>query len=109
MILWKERALCVAGFFAFTCQGLWASDQIFLHGHVYTGNPKQPFVEAIAVSGTRIDAVGSNDEVLGRKEPKTKIVDLANRTVIPGIIDSHTHMWFGALALHGFNLATPDV
>jgi predicted amidohydrolase YtcJ len=109
MILRKKPTLRVAVFLFLACQGLWASDLIFLHGNVYTGNPKQPFVEAIAVSGTRIDALGSNDEVLGRKEPKTRVVDLANRTVIPGIIDSHTHMWFGALALHGFNLATPDV
>lgn len=28
--------------------------------------------------------------------------------VIPGIVDTHTHMWFGALALHGFNLSTPE-
>ncbi|MBV9506316.1 MAG: amidohydrolase [Acidobacteriia bacterium] len=87
----------------------WASDLILLHGHVYTANPKQPWAEAIAISGSRIDAVGSDDEISRRKDGKTRVVDLMHQTVIPGIIDSHTHMWFGALALHGFNLATPDM
>ena len=98
-----------AAIIALSCPALWASDLILLDGHVYTGNPKQPWGEAIVISGTRIDEVGSNEEILRRQEPKTKVIDLANRTVIPGIIDSHTHMWFGALALHGFNMATPEV
>jgi predicted amidohydrolase YtcJ len=44
-----------------------------------------------------------------RREPRSRVIDLQRRTVIPGIIDSHTHLWLGALALHGFNLATPEV
>jgi predicted amidohydrolase YtcJ len=87
----------------------WGSDLILLGGHVYTANPKQPWAEAIAISGSRIDAVGSDEEISHRKDAKTRVIDLRHRTVIPGIVDSHTHMWFGALALHGFNLATPDV
>jgi predicted amidohydrolase YtcJ len=94
---------------ALVCPAAWGSDLLLVHGHVYTGNPNQPWAQAIAITGTRIDTLGSDDEVLRRKENKTKMIDLAGRTVIPGIIDSHTHMWFGALALHGFNLATPEV
>src|ERR1700733_808349 len=92
-----------------TCPALWASDLLLVHGHVYTGNPNQPWAQALAITGTRIEAVGSDEEILPRKGSKTKVIDLAGRTMIPGIIDSHTHMWFGALALHGFNLATPEV
>ena len=85
-----------------------AADTILLHGHIYTGNPKAPWAQAIAITGTRIDAIGSDAEILRLQQPKTEIVDLHGRTVIPGISDSHTHMWFGALALHGFNLSTPE-
>jgi hypothetical protein len=88
---------------------LFASDILLVNGHIYTGNPASKWAQAIAISGSRIDAVGTNEEVIRRKEAHARVIDLQQRTVIPGIIDSHTHMWFGALALHGFNLATPDV
>jgi len=77
-----------------------ASDLLLTKGHIYTGNSKQPWAQAIAISGTRIDALGSNEEILKRRESKTKVVDLQGRTVTPGIVDSHTHLWMGALALH---------
>ena len=86
-----------------------ASDTILIHGHIYTGTASQQFAQAMAITGERIDLVGSDDEVMKLKGGKTKVVDLAGQTVIPGMVDSHTHMWFGALALHGFNLATPEL
>ncbi len=87
---------------------LLASDVVLVHGHIYTGNPKAPWAQALAVSGTRIDAVGTDQEILNRKRPQTEVIDLLGRTVIPGISDSHVHMWFGSLALHGLNLSTPE-
>ena len=87
---------------------LLGSDIVLIHGHIYTGNPKALWADALAITGTRIDAVGSNQEILTRREAKTQVVDLQGRTVIPGISDSHTHMLFGAMALHGFNLSTPE-
>lgn len=91
------------------CSTAFASDTILVNGHIYTGNPNAKWAQAISITGSHIDAIGTNDEIMRRKESGTRIIDLQQRTVIPGIIDSHTHMWFGALALHGFNLATPDV
>ena len=85
-----------------------ASDTILVHGRIYTANSKAPWVEALAITGDRIDAAGSNEDILKRRGVKTKVIDLAGRMVIPGIVDTHTHMWFGALALHGFNLSTPE-
>lgn len=87
---------------------LFASDTLLIHGHIYTGNAKAPWAQALAISGTRIDAVGTDQEILPRKQAQTRVIDLEGRTVIPGISDSHMHMWFGALALHGFNLSTPE-
>ena len=89
-------------------QAGFASDTLLIHGHIYTGNAKAPWAQALAISGTRIDAVGTDQEILSRKQAQTRVIDLQGRTVIPGISDSHTHMWFGALALHGFNLSTPE-
>ena len=93
-------------FFAIT--PLLASDTLLIHGHIYTGNPKAPWAQALAVSGTRIEAVGSDQQIMSHKQAHTEVIDLQGRTVIPGFSDSHTHMWFGALELHGFNLSTPE-
>src|SRR6478736_5844325 len=76
---------------------LLASDTLLVHGHIYTGNPKAPWAEAIAVSGEKIDAVGTDKEILARRDAKTIVVDLHGKTVIAGIIDSHMHLLFGAL------------
>jgi len=86
---------------------LFAADKLLIHGHIYTGNPRVPWAQALAIAGTRIEAVGSDQEILARRQAKTEIMDLHGQTVIPGISDSHTHMWFGALVLHGINLSTP--
>lgn len=87
---------------------LFASDTVLIHGHIYTGNPKAPWAQALAISGTRIEAVGTDQEILTHKQTQTKVIDLQGRTVIPGISDSHVHMWFGGLELHGLNLSTPE-
>ena len=39
---------------------LLASDMILIHGHIYTGNPKAPWAQALAITGTKIDAVGTD-------------------------------------------------
>jgi len=92
----------------FLASTLFAIDTVLIHGHIYTGNPKAPWAQALAIAGTRIDAVGTDDEILSRKSAKTEVIDLRGRTVVPGFSDDHTHMWFGALELHGLNLSTPE-
>jgi predicted amidohydrolase YtcJ len=91
-----------------SASALWASDTVLIHGHIYTGNPKAPWAQALAITATRIDAVGTDQEILSRKSAKTEVIDLQGRTVVPGFSDSHTHMWFGGLELHGLNLSTPE-
>src|SRR3984957_19071588 len=85
-----------------------AGDTLFLHGHIYTGNPQAPWAAALAVSGARIEAVGTDADVLRHRGGKSRVIDLRGRTVIPGIVDSHTHLLYGAYALHGLNLSTPE-
>jgi predicted amidohydrolase YtcJ len=85
-----------------------AGDTLFIHGHIYTGNPRAPWVTALAVSGTRIEAVGSDAAVLKHRGSRARVIDLHGQTVIPGIVDSHAHVLYGAYALHGMNLSTPE-
>ncbi len=92
----------------FSASTLFASDTVLIHGHIYTGNPKALWAQALAVTGTRIDAVGTNAEIQGRRAANTQVIDLQGRTVVPGFSDDHTHMWQGALAFHGLNLSVPE-
>jgi predicted amidohydrolase YtcJ len=85
-----------------------AGDILLIHGHIYTGNPRTPWASALSVSGTRIEAVGTDAAVLTHRGSRARVIDLHGQTVIPGIVDSHTHMLYGAYALHGMNLSTPE-
>ncbi len=75
------------------------ADLIFTHGNIYTGvsNTASSLVaseraEALAISGDRILAVGSRDEIMKLKGPATKIVDLDGHFVMPGFNDAHMHL-----------------
>jgi predicted amidohydrolase YtcJ len=84
-----------------------ASDLLLVHGRVYTPDPVTPWAEAIAIKDARIEAIGTDAEILTRRSAHTRVVDLHGQTVIPGIVDSHLHLLYGAFALHGLNLSTP--
>jgi predicted amidohydrolase YtcJ len=85
-----------------------AADTLLLHGHIYTGNPRAPWASALAVKGTTIEAVGDDAAIQKSRAAHAKVIDLKGRTVIPGIVDSHMHLLYGAFALHGLNLSTPE-
>lgn len=67
------------------------ADRIFLNGKIWTADDARPQAEALAISGDRILAVGSNEEVKLLASPDTAIVDLRGRLVVPGFQDSHLH------------------
>jgi predicted amidohydrolase YtcJ len=85
-----------------------AGDTLLIHGHIYTGNPQEPWASALSVSGARIEAIGTDAAVLKHRSSHAQVIDLHGQTVIPGIVDSHTHVLYGAYALHGLNLSTPE-
>jgi len=68
-------------------------DLIFLNGNIYTVNERQPHAEAIAIKKDRIAFVGSNADAKKLANDKTRIVDLAGKTVVPGLTDSHCHIF----------------
>ena len=103
------------GFFGATALACWTvasaaagADILLVHGHVYTGNPRAKWAAALAVEDARIAAVGTDAAILKRRKAHSEIVDLRGRTVIPGIVDSHMHLLYGAYALHGLNLSSPE-
>lgn len=66
-------------------------DTIFFNGKIFTAD-QNPFVEAIAIRGDRIEAVGASEQIRKLAGSLTKQIDLGGRTVIPGLNDAHNHM-----------------
>src|ERR1700740_3261292 len=68
-----------------------------LHNAKIKTNGVPSFVEAIAITGGKISAVGKDDEILRLRDPGTQVIDAKRRTVIPGLNDSHMHPIRGGL------------
>ncbi|MEY2575065.1 MAG: hypothetical protein QOF80_552 [Verrucomicrobiota bacterium] len=66
---------------------------VFVNGNIYTMNERQPRAEAIAVKGDRIVFVGSNADAKKYQTAETKMVDLGGKTAVPGLTDSHCHIF----------------
>lgn len=83
------------------------ADLIYQGGSIVTVNELQPTAEAVAVRRGRIVAVGYRDEVMKLRGPKTKLVDLAGKTMIPGLIDAHGHVFATGIQALSANLLPP--
>ncbi len=67
------------------------ADRIFLNGKIWTEDDAMPQAQALAVSGDKILAVGSEKDIKALAAPDTVIIDLHGRLLIPGFQDSHLH------------------
>jgi len=92
-----QRCLCACWLIGWFC-GLnipalaqQAPELILHHGKIVTVDADFRIQQALAITGERITAVGSNDEILALAGPDTKKLDLQGKTVLPGLIDSHVH------------------
>jgi len=68
------------------------ADMILHNGKILTVDDKFSIVEAVAVRGNQIVAVGNNADVLKLAGPNTQKIDLNGKTVVPGLIDTHLHI-----------------
>jgi predicted amidohydrolase YtcJ len=75
-----------------------AADLILTNGRFATLNQQRPTASAVAIKGGRFVAVSEDNDVMTHRGAKTKVVDLKQRTVIPGLNDSHTHLIRGGLS-----------
>src|SRR5262245_8291637 len=71
------------------------ADTILVGGKIVTVDDRFTIAEALAIRGQRIVAVGTNAEIEKLKGPQTRTIALNGRTVIPGLIDNHSH-WIRA-------------
>jgi predicted amidohydrolase YtcJ len=82
---WVGLALCSSQIWAQT------ADTVLVNGKVVTVDGQNTVREAVAIRDGRIAAVGRSADIRKMAGPKTKVIDLQGRTVIPGLIDSHMH------------------
>lgn len=69
------------------------ADMIFYNGVILTMLDSPESVEALAIIGDKITAVGSEAEILTMTDDETIMVDLQGRTLMPGFVDPHTHLF----------------
>ncbi len=74
-------------------------EKIFFNAKVFTGNPDDPYAEAVAIRGETIVAVGNLAEVEKAADAGAERVDLQGKSLFPGFIDSHSHSIDGGLNL----------
>lgn len=72
------------------------ADLIVTGARVLTFDPGKPRAEAVAISRGRILAVGSDADIAALAGPKALRIDGAGRTLIPGFVESHMHLFSGA-------------
>jgi predicted amidohydrolase YtcJ len=73
-----------------------APDVVFVNGKVLTVDEAFSQVQAVAVNGNKIAAVGSTEEISKLAGAETKTIDLNGRTLIPGLIDNHNHLIYNS-------------
>ena len=74
------------------------------NARVWTGNPEQPWADAVTVAGEKILAVGSWDELQLHAGPETRVIDARGGMVTPGWFDSHIHLLMGGEQLASVQL-----
>lgn len=68
-------------------------DLLLVNGNIYTGNAAHPRAEAVAVTGGRIVFAGSVAEAAAFQAEARQVIDLAGKTMLPGLNDAHMHLY----------------
>jgi predicted amidohydrolase YtcJ len=70
-----------------------AADLLLVNGRIHTLDPGRPEATALLVRGERIVAVGTDADLKAEAGPTARVLDLGGHAVIPGLIDTHTHLF----------------
>lgn len=95
--------LTIAVSFA-SMEAMAATDQVLFNGQVFTADRAQPKVQALAVADGKVLQVGSDAQIKALIETGTRVIDLGGKTLMPGLIDSHSHAIFGGLEMTSANM-----
>ena len=79
-------------------------DLIVINADVRTSDPKQNRAEAFAIKDSKFSAIGSSAMINQMVGENTVVIDAQGQTIVPGFIDSHTHLSSGSKIVTGINL-----
>ena len=85
-------AACLVGMIVLRAESVPAATLAILNARVWTGNASQPWAQAVAVSGERILAVGTDEDIRKILQPATRVIDGNGATLTSGFIDAHFHL-----------------
>jgi len=78
------------------------ADYVFTNARVYTVDPQKPWAQAVAVRGDRIVCVGDEATVSTFIGEATRTIDVDQRLILPGFVESHWHFSTTAFAFQAF-------
>lgn len=76
-----------------------AQTQVFYHARIFTADRQHPYADAIALNGKKIIAVGRENDVKQIAGPTATMIDCRGNFMMPGIVDSHIHAFWGGTEL----------
>ena len=85
-----------------------AADLLITRANIWTGNPRQPEAQALAILGDRIVEVGGAGEIDRWRGPNTTVIDAEGRRLLPGFNDAHVHFMDGGAQLDNVDLKDAD-
>ena len=104
---WLLRSLLAAAAIAPAAASAQEADLILHNGKIVTVDRAFTISQALAVKGDRLIRVGTSQEVMATRGPRTTVIDLAGKMVLPGLIDSHAHP--SDASLTEFDHPVPDM
>jgi predicted amidohydrolase YtcJ len=80
------------------------ADILITNARLLTIDGARPRAEALAITGNRISWIGANAEASAHKAKHTRLIDAQQRTVMPGIVESHLHIFLGSVELDSLHV-----
>lgn len=103
-----KKSIAAAAISFFPLAAPLAAQTLYVNGRIITVDASNQVAEALAVQDGKILAVGTTEEILKQKRTGSEVVDLQQKTVVPGFIDGHSH-FMGLFRGQAVNLGSPPM